>query len=143
MAALEFLPRPPIAALVASHLARESRKLPLRRRRFSSEPGDQALLFPELFGKINGTMRVRMMSAMRPSAVAKLNTARDDARPQHLPRRRRPGDALDLDGAEIAIFKEIADQPARARGDDFSMSLVDLSGVAEKTISALTAHNEL
>jgi len=35
-----------------------------------------------------------------------------------LPRRHRPGDALHLDGAEIAVFEEIADQPARARGDD-------------------------
>ena len=35
-----------------------------------------------------------------------------------MPRRHRPGDALHLDGAEIAVFEEIADQPARARGDD-------------------------
>jgi hypothetical protein len=48
MAAFEFLPRPAIAALVAPRLARESRKLPLRRRRFSPEPGDQASFFPEL-----------------------------------------------------------------------------------------------
>ena len=37
---------------------------------------------------------------------------------QYLPGRHRPGDALDLDGAEIAVLEEIADQPARARGDD-------------------------
>ena len=47
-----------------------------------------------------------------------LEPARDDARTQHLPSRHRRGDALDLDGAEIAVLEEIADQPARARGDD-------------------------
>ena len=47
-----------------------------------------------------------------------LEPARDDARPQYLPGRHRRGDALDLDGAEIAVLEEIADQPARARGDD-------------------------
>ena len=30
----------------------------------------------------------------------------------------RRGDALDLDGAEVAALEEIADQPARARGDN-------------------------
>jgi hypothetical protein len=47
-----------------------------------------------------------------------LEPARDDARTQHLPSRHRPGDALHLDGAKIADLEEIADQPARARGDD-------------------------
>ena len=46
-----------------------------------------------------------------------LEPARDGTRPQHLPGRHRPGDTLDLDGSEIAILEEIADQPARARGD--------------------------
>ena len=47
-----------------------------------------------------------------------LEPARDDARTQHLPGRHRRGEALDLDGAEIAVLEEIADQPARAGGDD-------------------------
>jgi hypothetical protein len=41
-----------------------------------------------------------------------------DARAQYLPSRHRPCDPLDLDGAEIAVFEEIADQPPRPRGDD-------------------------
>jgi len=41
----------------------------------------------------------------------------------YLPRPHRGGDALDLDGAEIAILEEIADQPARARGDDHRIRL--------------------
>ena len=51
-------------------------------------------------------------------SAQRLEPARDDARTQHLPGRHRRGDALDLDGAEIAVLEEIADQPARARGDD-------------------------
>ena len=51
-------------------------------------------------------------------SVQRLEPARDGARTQHLPGRHRRGDALDLDGAEIAVLEEIADQPARARGDD-------------------------
>jgi hypothetical protein len=47
-----------------------------------------------------------------------LEPARDDTRTQRLPRRHRRGDALDLYSAEIAVFEEIADQPACARGDD-------------------------
>ena len=47
-----------------------------------------------------------------------LEPARDGTRTQHLPGRHRRGDALDLDGAEIAVLEEIADQPARACGDD-------------------------
>jgi hypothetical protein len=45
-----------------------------------------------------------------------LEAARDGARRQHLPRRHKPGDALLLDDAVIAVLDEIADQPARARG---------------------------
>jgi hypothetical protein len=47
-----------------------------------------------------------------------LEPARDDTRAQHLPSRHRHSDALHLDGAEIAVFEEIADQPARTCGDD-------------------------
>src|SRR5256885_760422 len=47
-----------------------------------------------------------------------LKPARDDARAQHLPSRHRYSDAFDLDGSEIAVIEEIANQPARARGDD-------------------------
>jgi hypothetical protein len=42
---------------------------------------------------------------------------------QYLPSGHRPGDALDLDGAEVAIFEEIADQSARTRGDDDRVGL--------------------
>src|SRR6516225_289726 len=52
-----------------------------------------------------------------------LETARDNARTQHLPSGHRVGDALDLDRAEIAIVEQIADQTARARGDDDSVRL--------------------
>ena len=55
--------------------------------------------------------------AQRGSAQG-LEPARDDARTQHLPGRHRRGDSFHLDGAEIAVLEEIADQPARARGDD-------------------------
>ena len=51
-------------------------------------------------------------------SAQRLEPARDDARTQYLPSRHRCGDALDLDGAETADLEEIADQPARARGDD-------------------------
>ena len=51
-------------------------------------------------------------------SAQRLEPARDGARTQYLPGRHRRGDALDLDGAEIAVLEEIADQPARARGDD-------------------------
>jgi hypothetical protein len=51
------------------------------------------------------------------------NRTRDAARPQHLPSRHRPGDALHLDGAEIAALEQIADQPARARGNHDSVRL--------------------
>ena len=51
-------------------------------------------------------------------AAQRLEPALHRARTQHLPSRHRRGDALDLDGAEIAVLEEIADQPARARGDD-------------------------
>ena len=66
----------------------------------------------------------RSISSSRPTSRAqrrsaqRLEPARDGARTQHLPGRHRPGDALHLDGAEIAVLEEIADQPARARGDD-------------------------
>ena len=42
---------------------------------------------------------------------------------QYLPRVNRRGDAFDLDSAEVAVFEQIADQPARARGDDNSAGL--------------------
>ena len=47
-----------------------------------------------------------------------LEAARDGTRTQYLPGRHRRGNTLDLDGAEIANLEEIADQPARARGDN-------------------------
>jgi len=37
------------------------------------------------------------------------------ARTEHLPGRQRPGDALHVDGVEIAVFEEIAEEPARTR----------------------------
>ena len=40
-----------------------------------------------------------------------------DTRQQYLPHRYRPVDALDLDGTEIAVIEEIADQPSRRGGD--------------------------
>jgi hypothetical protein len=43
-------------------------------------------------------------------------------RTQYLPDRHRRSDPQ-LDGAEIAVLEEIADQPARARGDDDSIRL--------------------
>ncbi len=55
--------------------------------------------------------------AQRRSAQC-LEPARHHTRTQYLPGRHRPGDALDLDGAEIAVLEKIADQSARARGDD-------------------------
>ncbi len=50
--------------------------------------------------------------------VQRLEPAGDDARTQYLPSRHRRGDAFHRDGAETAVLEEIADQPARARGDD-------------------------
>ena len=47
-----------------------------------------------------------------------LEPARDEARAQHAPDRHRLGDTFDLDRAEIAVFEKVADQPARACGDD-------------------------
>jgi hypothetical protein len=35
-----------------------------------------------------------------------LKPARDDPRRQYLPDRHRPGDALDLNGAQITVFEE-------------------------------------
>jgi len=52
-----------------------------------------------------------------------LEPARDDARTQHLPGRHRRGEALDLDGAEIPVFEELADQPARYRANDDRVGL--------------------
>jgi hypothetical protein len=60
MAALEFLARPAIAALVAPDLTRESRKPPLRRRRLSPQPRDLAPLPSQLmlgFGTEPGLVR--------------------------------------------------------------------------------------
>ena len=62
MAALEFLARPAIATLIAPHLTRESRKkLQLRRRRLSPQPGDQAPLLSQFmlaFGTETGLVRL-------------------------------------------------------------------------------------
>src|SRR5215831_14378755 len=55
--------------------------------------------------------------AQRRSAQ-RLEPARDDAWAQHLPDRHRTGNAFDLDGAEILVFEQIANQPACARGND-------------------------
>jgi hypothetical protein len=52
-----------------------------------------------------------------------LEPARDDARTQHLPCRHRRGDAPQFDGAEVAVVEEVAEQPARARGDNDSVRL--------------------
>src|SRR5205823_14864549 len=51
-------------------------------------------------------------------AAQRLEPALYRARTQHLPSRHRRRDALQLDGAEIAVFEEIANQPAGARSDD-------------------------
>src|SRR6202007_1037703 len=56
-------------------------------------------------------------------AAQRLEPARDDTRPQYLPGRHRRGDALYPDGPEIAVLEEIADQPARACGDDDRIGL--------------------
>src|SRR4029077_20869284 len=52
-----------------------------------------------------------------------LKSAPDDARTQHLPTRNLRGHAFYLHRAEGAVFEEIADQPARARGDHDSVRL--------------------
>jgi len=49
--------------------------------------------------------------------VQSLEAAGDGSRTQNLPGRHRRSDAFDLDRAEIAVFEEITDQPACARGD--------------------------
>jgi len=41
-------------------------------------------------------------------------TALDRARAQHLPYFYRIGKSFDLDGVEIAVFEQIAEQPSRA-----------------------------
>ena len=66
----------------------------------------------------------RSISSSRPTSRVSAdprnasNRLVDGARTQHLPSRNRRGDALHFDGAEIAVLEEIADQPARAGGDD-------------------------
>ena len=70
----------------------------------------------------------RSISSSRPTSGVSADratprTGSDDARTQHLPSRHRLGDALDLDGAEIAVVEQIADQPPRARGDHDSVRL--------------------
>ncbi len=66
----------------------------------------------------------RSISSSRPTSGLsadprkRLEPALHRAGTQHLPSRHRRGDALHLDGAEIAVLEEIADQPARACGDD-------------------------
>jgi len=52
-----------------------------------------------------------------------LEPARDDPRQQYLPDRHGLGDALDLNGAQITVFEEIADQPARPSSDDDGIRL--------------------
>src|SRR5215472_14946433 len=56
-------------------------------------------------------------------SAQRLKSARDDAWAQHLPGRNRTGDTLHLDGAEILVLEQIADQPASARGDDDGIRL--------------------
>jgi hypothetical protein len=51
-------------------------------------------------------------------SVQGLEPALDDTRTHHLPSRDRRDDSLHLDGAEVAVLGEIADQPPRACGDD-------------------------
>ena len=49
--------------------------------------------------------------------------ARNDTRTQHLPSLNRPRNALDLDGAEIVVFEEVADQPPSAGRDHHRVRL--------------------
>jgi hypothetical protein len=51
-------------------------------------------------------------------SVQGLEPVGDRIRTQYLPRWHRRGDVLDLDRAEVAVLEEIADEPARSRGDD-------------------------
>src|SRR5262249_33519511 len=53
----------------------------------------------------------------------RLEPARQDARTGPVPARQRPGDTLPVEGAEIAVFEEIAEKPARPRRDDDGVRL--------------------
>src|SRR5215831_21417765 len=50
-------------------------------------------------------------------------SADDSACTQHLCSRHRRSDALDLDGAEVAVLEKITDQPPRGWGDDHCFGL--------------------
>src|SRR5262249_6470355 len=52
-----------------------------------------------------------------------LEPAGEGTQTQYLPGRYRRGDALDLDGTEVAVLEDIADQPTRAGSDDDSARL--------------------
>src|SRR5215471_11553613 len=66
----------------------------------------------------------RSISSSRPTSGVSAdpcnasNRPGDSARAQYLPRRCRPGDAFNLERAEIAVLKQIANEPSRTRGDD-------------------------
>ena len=51
-------------------------------------------------------------------STQRLEAALNDARVQRLPSGHRHVDALNLDGAKIAVFKQITNQPARTGGDN-------------------------
>jgi hypothetical protein len=91
-------------------------------------PGDQHdLAVARLGARPPAQQQVDLLVAANQRAQCRsaqcLEPALDGARAQHLPSRHGCGDALDLDGAEIAVFEEIAKQPPRARGDDDSIRL--------------------
>jgi len=56
-------------------------------------------------------------------STQRFEAALNDARTQYLPSRHRHSDTLDLNGPDIPVFEKIADQPARARGNDNSVRL--------------------
>jgi len=51
-------------------------------------------------------------------SAQRLEPALDDAGTKHLPGRHRRGDALDLEGAQITVLEQIANQPASACAND-------------------------
>src|SRR5215469_1472623 len=84
---------------------------------FARDQHDLAL--PRLGARPTARQQVDLLIAANQPAqggpTQRLEPAHYGARTQHLPGWHRLGDALHLDGAEIAIFEKISDQPARAR----------------------------
>jgi hypothetical protein len=77
--------------------------------------------FPEAYQQVN-----LLVAANEPSqgrSAQRLEPARDGARMQHLPSWHRGGEPLDLEGTEIAVLEEIADEPVRVCGDHDSIRL--------------------